>query len=998
MPILLCAPIYVPDPGHENRWNFGGPFYAMIHREWKGAVTSLESLEKILERYPGTKVWQAEPWSIGGGHQLLANAVDGAGRGVATFPTSPTAVAPAPPYSSLLAGRDDTSRLTFKGISTSTTAAAKTPQNLSREELDELAYMRPRTGPISPQRLNQQFARVLGVQAVVQAAAMSKPSLLPSRPLSMPSRAQLSAATNQSPAAVEGARLFKTARHPRRAQPSAVTNQSSAAVEGAHLFKTTRLSTPSRAAAAQSSAANQCAPQPRTAGQGRGSEKEGGPLDGPGALMYASDAVKASRALAAKIRGDKNTMLNDRFKEIFAEREEQITSLTEEFDKTKAYIRQVLENGVRYTKKRATNLKNAIVFELSRVAREEGGDSNVRDVDIEGADYRAYRDSLSEERKAELIEQLEDHQDLKQHGVCATNKAVAMDAMQTSHQAGRVLINLHSRTGTRGFAMFTRGAIDDVAVPCWVDSNNTHLFFPEVLGISVYDMLCKLELWSCNCNKGKADGNDLDVMRQQLTEGVEDSLVKITVVKGLKMAWTHYKVDIVHEHGVELAGWPENVPIGRPSKLPAQAAHLILSKVKSGGIHWVALTRAQRKEIAKEIEAQREAGTLKTSKTRSDKSKKRGARGKKAAASDDDSEEDDDGKGENEKDDEPEPAPACVLARTRTANTMTTPAAAPVTAAPAAAFGNAAAPAGYNPDFDYGLGVMDMNDMDAWMPPLPRRWSEGAGAADEVAMGGWCLNTVNREEGVADNADFALPIGSGEMSHADLDAIDTNTTRGVGAGMGRISFAPGPDMRTHYAECINAPSGYEQGFNTPSGYNDAPTHYNQRFDTPTRSAPGAYTPTSFLPDINAPIGFTPRFDAPNSFTPGVNGTPFAIHARTNTIPSMASSISVFSVVTNDGTAGNKRKRGEGGKKSTRAPRDENDKGGEGDDEQSRRKKKKRVPPVSESCTPRAEVAVAFVYIFFTSQNSYQIPYAFYYLFYAFFARLLEYKVIYCCEK
>ncbi|KAJ6610566.1 hypothetical protein B0H10DRAFT_1953704 [Mycena sp. CBHHK59/15] len=225
------------------------------------------------------------------------------------------------------------------------------------------------------------------------------------------------------------------------------------------------------------------------------------PVQQPRRRGQQSDTVKALRALAAKIRGDKNAMLNDRFKEIFAEHEEQITSLAEEFDKTEAYIRQVLENGVRYTKKRATNLKNAIVFELSRVAREEGGDSNVRDVDIKGAEYRAYRDSLSEERKAELIEQLEDHKDLKQHGVHATNKAVAIDTMQTSHQAGRVLINLHSRTGTCGFAMFTCGAIDDAAVPCWVDSDNTHLFFPEVLGISVYDMLCKLELWSCNRNK-----------------------------------------------------------------------------------------------------------------------------------------------------------------------------------------------------------------------------------------------------------------------------------------------------------------------------------------------------------------------------------------------------------------------------------------------------------------------------------------------------------------
>ncbi|KAJ6610567.1 hypothetical protein B0H10DRAFT_2224841 [Mycena sp. CBHHK59/15] len=305
MPILLCAPIYAPDPGHENCWNFGGPFYAVIHREWKGAVTSLESLEKILERYPGAKVWQAEPWSM---FQSLWN-IDCTEyhyhpekEVTKSLPPPSTALAealqpslppplrslPPPPYSSLPAGRDNTSRLTFKGISTSTTPAAKTPQNLSREEFDELANMRPRVGPISPQRLNQQFAHVLGAQAVVQAAALSKPSPLPSRPLSTPSRAQLSAATNQSPAAVEGARLFKTTRPPHRAQPSAVTNQSSAAVEGAHLFKTAHLpSTPTRAAAAQSSAANERAPQPCTPGQGRGSEKEGGPLDGPGVLMYA---------------------------------------------------------------------------------------------------------------------------------------------------------------------------------------------------------------------------------------------------------------------------------------------------------------------------------------------------------------------------------------------------------------------------------------------------------------------------------------------------------------------------------------------------------------------------------------------------------------------------------------------------------------------------------------------------------------------------------------
>ncbi|KAJ6611327.1 hypothetical protein B0H10DRAFT_1953190 [Mycena sp. CBHHK59/15] len=62
MAILLCAPIYAPDPGHEDPWKFAGPFYAVVHSDWKGAVTSPESLEEMCRAYPGASVWKAQPW------------------------------------------------------------------------------------------------------------------------------------------------------------------------------------------------------------------------------------------------------------------------------------------------------------------------------------------------------------------------------------------------------------------------------------------------------------------------------------------------------------------------------------------------------------------------------------------------------------------------------------------------------------------------------------------------------------------------------------------------------------------------------------------------------------------------------------------------------------------------------------------------------------------------------------------------------------------------
>jgi hypothetical protein len=37
---LLCIPIYSPDAGHEDREAHTGGFFAVIHDNWKGVVTS----------------------------------------------------------------------------------------------------------------------------------------------------------------------------------------------------------------------------------------------------------------------------------------------------------------------------------------------------------------------------------------------------------------------------------------------------------------------------------------------------------------------------------------------------------------------------------------------------------------------------------------------------------------------------------------------------------------------------------------------------------------------------------------------------------------------------------------------------------------------------------------------------------------------------------------------------------------------------------------------
>ncbi|KAJ7066290.1 hypothetical protein C8F01DRAFT_1079919 [Mycena amicta] len=370
-----------------------------------------------------------------------------------------------------------------------------------------------------------------------------------------------------------------------------------------------------------------------------------------------SQATKASKALAAEGRQEKDMALEARFKAIFDQREDDIKALAQEFNKPEKYIRQVLENGVRYTNKRGPNLKNAIRHDLAVKARENGEASNLLDIDLRGQEYEDYKDSLTEEEKAALLEQLAESKHVKEHGVRATNRAVALDAMQTANQVGRVLIALRARTGVRAIAFFTRGHVEDTSAPCIVDSGDAKDFFPDVLKTSSLDVARKFELWSCTRDKA-VNENSVHVVRSRVADLTTDGLRQITNNPKQEMSWQNYDVKIVHELGVELAGWPEKIPLRRPSKIPADDIRRILDKMRAGSIKWVVLTPAQRKEVAENVEKLRESGALKKRKARSDKNTTRGKyKRRKTTATSQEADEDqrdnsDDGSDDDDDDDE----------------------------------------------------------------------------------------------------------------------------------------------------------------------------------------------------------------------------------------------------------------------------------------------------------------------------------------------------------
>ncbi|KAJ6569310.1 hypothetical protein B0H19DRAFT_1256954 [Mycena capillaripes] len=353
--------------------------------------------------------------------------------------------------------------------------------------------------------------------------------------------------------------------------------------------------------------------------------------------------------------------------------------------RSKQFISKLLSNHTQYAAKRAPSLRNAILHDLSVKAREAGEPSGLEDIreTLSSEEYKALRDSLTKEQKDDLITQLEEHRKLKRVGIRATNKSVALDVVHNANHIGDVILDIYERTGARGIALFSRGHPNNPSKPCFIDSDETRAFFLQVLGIDVFDVLRKLEYWSCTRNKAMKNSNDLDIVQKEVAEILTTTLRKFKNDKSLNMAYANYHVDIKHKLGVELAGWPAKVPMQRPSKMPAEIARSIRDKLRSGAICWVVLTRAQRDEVAEEINELRTQGALKQRKERSDKerSDKGTARGPRKNNDDGSDAEDSDDEEDDEDEDEDEQMPTRTRVRAPTNAAMAHAQAVPASAA-----------------------------------------------------------------------------------------------------------------------------------------------------------------------------------------------------------------------------------------------------------------------------------------------------------------------------
>ncbi|KAJ6580658.1 hypothetical protein B0H19DRAFT_1328714 [Mycena capillaripes] len=120
---------------------------------------------------------------------------------------------------------------------------------------------------------------------------------------------------------------------------------------------------------------------------------------------------------------------------------EKVTSLSIKYRHKELFIWKKLHNGVTYSKRRGLNIQNAVMHNLSVKAK----DVSVKAKDVGDAghletlrtkllpeEYKELIENMTDAERTCLLQQLAEHRGFKHQGVQATNKAVAMDAMQTA--------------------------------------------------------------------------------------------------------------------------------------------------------------------------------------------------------------------------------------------------------------------------------------------------------------------------------------------------------------------------------------------------------------------------------------------------------------------------------------------------------------------------------------------------------------------------------------
>ncbi|KAJ6476171.1 hypothetical protein C8R45DRAFT_1158709 [Mycena sanguinolenta] len=247
----------------------------------------------------------------------------------------------------------------------------------------------------------------------------------------------------------------------------------------------------------------------------------------------------------------------------------------------------------------------------------EDGDEDDRDGEARAAlaDKVKHWDALSLQYAAEVAEELHlPIEDVKR----ALRNPFNAAANDIAALASRINDELHlaeRRTGCRGFAVLT-ASHSDLDIGAHIVGTDASLkYFPEMQHMDGAAFANKYRTWATAERVVRAGPvpTDPTKRRSEVVAMIEQGLQEKTGNNKVRMNYVAYERLVMGELGWELLGWPENVPMGAPSKMGSGGAAAIWTlweRLSSGTCRWERVSEERRAQIREKYKAYKKKGRV----------------------------------------------------------------------------------------------------------------------------------------------------------------------------------------------------------------------------------------------------------------------------------------------------------------------------------------------------------------------------------------------------
>ncbi|KAJ8585395.1 hypothetical protein M405DRAFT_721029, partial [Rhizopogon salebrosus TDB-379] len=327
-----------------------------------------------------------------------------------------------------------------------------------------------------------------------------------------------------------------------------------------------------------------------------------------------ANAQKASRKLSAEQRKEAEDALTAAIQRLLAEENAKIDAIALEHSVTQDKVKKLMGGEKYYKGNRNVQLANALIHVK---AQEVNAGESFKYLLDEIRDLVKADDSmqnLTSEEQQEYIDKLNEHRALQNMSVRATNTAAARDVQSTLDNIFKMLDGLAIRTGIYACLFASRGHVYDTTQATWFGTDNIMDFWEDVLQMEADEITRKLEQWSCMSGR-------VQIMQRVCTWLLNSGLRTIVKRRDIRINYTNFGSVFKDKLGIDLRGWPEDVPFQSPTSInDHNALRKLRNALKDGSCHWFRMSPRQREQYSALLAARCKKGEVigKPRKKRSD--------------------------------------------------------------------------------------------------------------------------------------------------------------------------------------------------------------------------------------------------------------------------------------------------------------------------------------------------------------------------------------------